>query len=245
MAGADRIFVALDVPSRAQALDLVETLAPLGCGFKVGLELLSAVGPGVVEQLAERGLRVFVDAKLHDIPNTVGGAARALAARGAWMITVHVAGGRDMVRAALDGAREGARRGVSPPRVVGVTVLTSLSAAMLSQAAGVERAAEAEVARRAMAGQDWGLDGLVCSPREARGLRRLLGPGPLLVTPGIRPAGSPTGDQQRVAGAAEAIRWGADYLVVGRPVRESAEPAAALAALAAEVAAVSGGGGYP
>lgn len=238
--GADRIFVALDVPDRGEALDLVDTLAPLGCGFKVGLELLSAAGPDVVDELASRGLRVFVDVKLHDIPNTVAGAARALAARGAWMITLHVAGGEEMVRAALAAGRAGTPPGREPPRVVGVTVLTSLSGPMLSQAAGVDRDPAAEVARRALVARDWGLDGLVCAPPEARGLRRLLGPEVLLVTPGIRPAGAETGDQRRVAGAAEAVAWGADYLVVGRPVRESPDPRAALAALAAEVTGARG-----
>lgn len=233
--GAERIFVALDVPGRAQALALVDLLAPAGCGFKVGLELLAAAGPDLIEELAARRLRVFVDVKLHDIPNTVRGAARALAARGASLLTVHIAGGREMIAAALAGAREGTAPGREPPRVIGVTVLTSLAGTMLSRAAGVERGPADEAARRARAGRDWGLDGVVCSPLEVRSLRRLLGPEALLVTPGIRPAGAGAQDQRRVATAAEAVAAGADYLVVGRPVREHGDPRAALAALAAEV----------
>ncbi|REJ36490.1 MAG: orotidine-5'-phosphate decarboxylase [Bacillota bacterium] len=227
--GAERIFVALDFPAREPALDLARRLAPLGCGFKVGLELLSAEGPGIIEELADQGLRVFVDAKLHDIPNTVHGAARALAARGAWMITIHVPGGPEMAAAALAGARAGTPPGREPPRVVGVTVLTSLSAAQLAQGAGVERDPAAEVVRRALAARRWGLDGVVCAPQEARDLRRLLGPDMLLVTPGIRPAGSAPDDQRRGGAGGGGGGGGARAPAGGRPGREAADPGGAPA----------------
>lgn len=233
---AERFIVALDVPTAATAYRLVEQLAPIGCAFKVGLELLYAAGPNIVSELADRGLRVFADAKLHDIPATVRGAARALAARGAWMITVHAAGGEAMAQAALQGVREGADPKRPMPLVVAVTVLTSLDQAAIEAAIGVKRPLADEVVRRAELIRDWGLDGLVCSPQELRALKPLIGSELKLVTPGIRPQGAAPDDQARVAGAGAAVRSGADWLVVGRPVHAAPDPAAALQALIAEVA---------
>ncbi|HEY8449627.1 MAG TPA: orotidine-5'-phosphate decarboxylase, partial [Bacillota bacterium] len=180
--------------------------------------------------------RLFVDVKLHDIPNTVAGAARALAQRGAWLLTVHVAGGRAMCEAALAAAAEGAAQaGVPRPLVVGVTVLTSLDEAALGDELGHARPVADEVLRRAELAVRWGLDGVVCSPREAARVRAVIGPDRLLITPGIRPAGAASGDQARVATPAAAVRAGADYLVVGRPVHAAADPYAALLAIAREV----------
>ncbi|WP_243123605.1 orotidine-5'-phosphate decarboxylase [Thermaerobacter sp. FW80] len=241
--GAERLIVALDVADAGRAQALVDQLAPAGCAFKIGLEMLYAQGPGWIDRLAGRGLRVFVDAKLHDIPHTVYGAARALGARGAWLLTVHLAGGRDMCRAAVEGAAAGAAAaGVPAPRVIGVTVLTSLAGAAYAEATGARLPLGAEAARRAGNARAWGLAGVVCSPAELRVVRATVGPGVWLVTPGIRPAGSPRGDQQRVATPAEAIAAGADYLVVGRPVTAAADPVAALEAIAGEVAQALDGG---
>ena len=236
VAGAERLIVALDVADGGRAEALVRRLAPTGCAFKVGLEMLYAQGPGWIDRLTGRGLRVFVDAKLHDIPNTVYGAARALGARGAWLLTVHLAGGRDMCRAAVEGAAEGAAAaGVPAPQVIGVTVLTSLAGEAYAEATGARLPLADEVARRAGNARAWGLAGVVCSPAELRPLRAAAGPGFRLVTPGIRPAGAPAGDQQRVATPAAAIAAGADYLVVGRPVTAAPDPLAALVAIAGEV----------
>lgn len=236
-AAGRRLVVALDVADAGRAEALVDRLAPAGCAFKVGLELLYALGPGWVDRLTGRGLRVFADAKLHDIPNTVFRAARALAARGAWMITLHVAGGAEMVRAALEGAAEGAAAAGHPrPLVVGVTVLTSLDEGALREATGTGSTLAAEVVRRAELARRWGLDGVVCAPVDLKAVRRSLGPGMVLVTPGIRPAGAPAGDQRRVATPAAAAAAGADYLVVGRPVTAAADPLGTLEAIAAQVA---------
>lgn len=236
MAGAERLIVALDVADAGRAEALVNELAPAGCAFKIGLEVLYALGPDWIDRLAGRGVRVFVDAKLHDIPNTVYGAARALGARGAWLLTVHLAGGEEMCRAAVEGAAEGAAAaGVPALRVVGVTVLTSLEGAAYEEATGARLPLADEVVRRARNGKDWGLAGAVCAPAELGLLRAAVGAGFWLVTPGIRPAGSPAGDQRRVATPAAAIEAGADYLVVGRPVTAAPDPLAALAAIAGEV----------
>ncbi|PZN13158.1 MAG: orotidine-5'-phosphate decarboxylase [Bacillota bacterium] len=236
IAGAERVIVALDVADAERVSALVDELAPAGCAFKIGLEMLYALGPGWIERLAGRGVRVFVDAKLHDIPNTVYGAARALGARGAWLLTVHLAGGEEMCRAAAEGAAEGAAAaGLPAPRVIGVPVLTSLAGTAYEEATGARLSLEDEVVRRARNGQAWGLAGAVCSPAELPRLRAALDTGFWLVTPGIRPAGSPAGDQRRVATPAAAIAAGADYLVVGRPVTAAPQPLAALAAIAREV----------
>ncbi len=236
VAPAGRLVVALDVAEAGRAEELVRRLAPSGCAFKVGLEMLYALGAGWIDRLAGQGLRVFADAKLHDIPHTVSRAARALAARGAWMITVHTAGGAEMVRAAVEGAAEGAAAAGCPrPLLVGVTVLTSLDEGALREAAGTALPLAAEVVRRAERARAWGLDGIVCAAVDLAAARRVLGPGMVLVTPGIRPSGAPAADQRRVATPGEAVAAGADYLVVGRPVTEAADPRAALEAIAAEV----------
>lgn len=242
--GAERLIVALDVAEEGRARALVDQLGATGCAFKIGLEMLYAAGPRWVDDLSSRGLRVFVDAKLHDIPNTVYGAARALGARGAWLLTVHVAGGEDMCRAAVEGAREGAgAAGLPAPRVVGVTVLTSLEGPGYAAATGAGLPLEQEALRRARNGQRWGLAGAVCSPAEVAALRAALGDDFWLVTPGIRPAGAPAGDQRRFATPQKAIQDGATYLVVGRPVIAAPDPLAALAGIAAEVAQCGGAPG--
>jgi orotidine-5'-phosphate decarboxylase len=224
---SERICVALDFPSWREAEPFARTVAP-GVGIlKVGLELFAAEGPQAVRAAAALGRPVFLDLKLHDIPNTVEGAARSAAASGASLLTVHASGGRAMVAAAVKGAG-------GKLRVLAVTVLTSLDAAAL-RAVGLEGPPEAAVVRLARLAVDAGAGGLVCSPHEVRAVRAAVGPGPLLVVPGVRPAGAAKGDQARVATPAEAVAAGADVIVVGRPLRDAADPLAAARDLAASL----------
>ncbi len=225
MPGRDRICAALDFPTWAAAEPFARAVAPEVGLVKVGLELFAAEGPAAVRAAASLGRPVFLDLKLHDIPNTVEGAARSAAASGASLLTVHAAGGEEMVRAAVRGA--GGRL-----RVLAVTVLTSLDDAALARI-GLSGPAEAAVLRLARLALAAGAGGLVCSPREVAAVRAAVGPGPLLVVPGVRPTGVSRGDQARVATPAEAVRAGADVLVLGRPLREAADPAAAARAIAA------------
>jgi orotidine-5'-phosphate decarboxylase len=226
-----RLIVALDVPNAASAARLVAQLEGACQWFKVGLELFVAAGPAVVEPLVRRGHSVFLDLKFHDIPNTVAAAVRSAAALGVRMITVHAAGGPAMLaaaRGALDGVED-------PPELLAVTVLTSMDAAQLS-AIGVERSPSEQVELLARMGLAAGLRGFVCSPQEAATLRALTGPEGVLVVPGIRPAGAETGDQKRIATPAEALRQGASYLVVGRPITQAPDPGEAVDAILREMA---------
>jgi orotidine-5'-phosphate decarboxylase len=226
-----RLIVALDVPDAASAIQMVNRLENTCHWFKVGLELFAAAGPAVLEPLVNRGHSVFLDLKFHDIPNTVAGAVRSAARLGVRMMTVHASGGPAMLaaaRAALDGLAD-------PPELLAVTVLTSMDAAQLN-AVGVDRSPAGQVALLARMGLDAGLRGFVCSPREVASLRALTGPEGVLVTPGIRPAGAGAGDQKRVATPAEALRQGASYLVVGRPITQAPQPAEAAEAILKEMA---------
>ncbi|WP_295436772.1 orotidine-5'-phosphate decarboxylase [uncultured Thiodictyon sp.] len=232
------IIVALDVAAKAPALALVERLDPARCRLKVGNELFTRLGPSIVRTLHKRGFEVFLDLKFHDIPNTVAAACAAAADLGVWMLNVHCTGGAAMIaaaRARLDQVG-GARRPV--PRLIGVTVLTSLDADDLA-AVGCPGEPRERVLRLAELGRRAGLDGVVCSPQEAALVRRALGPGFLLVTPGVRPAGAAVGDQKRVMTPAQAIAAGADYLVIGRPITGAPDPAAALAAIEQELTVVA------
>jgi orotidine-5'-phosphate decarboxylase len=220
----DRICAALDFPTWAAAEPFARAVAPEVGLLKVGLELFAAEGPSAVRAAAALGLPVFLDLKLHDIPNTVEGAARSAAACGASLLTVHASGGAAMVRAAVRGAGPGVR-------VLAVTVLTSLDDAALASV-GLAGPAEAAVVRLARLAVAAGAGGLVCSPHEVAAVRAAVGPGPLLVVPGVRPPGASRDDQARVATPAEAVRAGADVVVVGRPLREGPDPAAAARAIA-------------
>jgi len=224
MTHRDRLCAALDFGSWSAAEPFARAVAPEVGMLKVGLELFVAEGPPVVRAAAALGRPVFLDLKLHDIPNTVEGAARSAARSGAALLTVHAGGGADMVAAAVRGAGPGVR-------VLAVTVLTSLDAAALD-AIGLTGPPEAAVVRLARMAVGAGAGGLVCSPLEVAAVRSALGTGPLLVVPGVRPTGAPRGDQARVATPEEAVRWGADLVVLGRPLREAADPAAAARAVA-------------
>ena len=227
--GRDRLIVALDTHDPRVALGWAEMLRDEVGLFKVGLELFSCAGPAVVEELRRRGLRVFLDLKLHDIPATVSRCVEALAGLGVEMTTLHASGGRAMLRAAAE-ARD--RRPTGSLRLLAVTVLTSLDAAALAEI-GMGDHPEERAAALAGLAAECGLDGVVCSPLEAERLRAASPEGFLLVTPGIRPAGQPAGDQARVATPAEAVRRGADYLVVGRPIIRANDPRAAAQEIAA------------
>ena len=227
---AHKIIVALDFSEAAPALALVERLDPALCRLKVGKELFTTAGPELVRALVARGFEVFLDLKFHDIPNTVGAACRAAARLGVWMLNVHASGGRRMMTA----AREAIADLSKPPLLIGVTVLTSMSAEDLGEV-GVSDAPADQVRRLARLTQSCKLDGVVCSAQEAAMLRADLGPDFRLVTPGIRPAGADAGDQRRVMTPAEALRAGASDLVIGRPITGSADPLAALQAIRSEI----------
>ena len=231
-----RIIVSLDFPDRDQALALARLLDPHRCNVKVGKELFTSSGPELVEALVQRGFRVFLDLKFHDIPNTVAAACRAAARLGVWMLNIHAAGGRRMMEAAREAVADSAR----PPLLIGVTVLTSLTSDELRET-GISEDTGAHVLRLARLARDSGLDGVVCSSREAQMLRRELGRNFLLVTPGIRPAGAAGDDQRRVRTPAQAIEAGSDYLVIGRPITQAPDPMKALEAIEEEIKAAATG----
>lgn len=221
------VYVALDTPDLGHALALAGLVAPYVGGLKVGLEFITANGPGGIRAIAELGLPVFVDVKFHDIPNTVAGAIRAIAGLGADIVNVHAAGGPAMLKAAMESARA-----TNPAmRVIAVTVLTSLDDDDLA-AVGQMPPARDQVLRLARLAKDCGLAGVVCSAHEIAPLRAALGPDFLLVVPGIRPPGSDIGDQRRVMGPAEAYAAGASILVIGRPITAAPDPAAAARSIA-------------
>lgn len=234
----NRILVALDVASAHEAFALADRLRGSVGGFKIGKQLFTAEGPSIVRTLAERGDRVFLDLKFHDIPNTVAGAVTAAATTGAWMINVHACGGRRMMEAAAAAAAASGR--AKRPLVLGVTVLTSLDAVQLAET-GVQDSVLDQVRRLARLARASGLDGVVASPQEIAAIRQACGPDFLIVTPGIRSAADrPAGDDQvRTMGPAEAIAAGASYLVVGRLITAAADPLAAARQMAEESSRIS------
>ena len=235
MSADTRIIVALDFPAEAPALALVERLDPARCRLKVGKELFTRCGPQLVAELRRRDYEVFLDLKFHDIPNTVAAACAAAADLGVWMVNLHASGGAAMMAA----ARERLATCAKPPLLIAVTVLTSLDAADLA-AIGCPGEPAERVVRLAQLAKHAGLDGVVCSPREAARVRGALGPGFRLVTPGVRPAGAATGDQKRVMTPAEALAAGADYLVIGRPITAAPDPLAAIEAIEREIVGAAG-----
>ena len=238
MSPQDRVLVALDTPDLARAEALATALAGLVGGLKIGKEFFTAHGPQGVRALAG-GQPLFLDFKFHDIPNTVASALRAAVALEPLIVNIHASGGRAMMEAGAEAVREAAAaRGVTRPRLIGVTVLTSLDDADLD-AVGQRGPASEQVLRLARLAQAAGLDGVVCSPREIAALRTALGPDFLLVVPGIRPDWAAKGDQKRVMTPAEALAAGADYLVIGRPITGAEDPAAAARRIAEELGAAA------
>ncbi len=236
----NRIIVALDVDSGHGALSLARQLQGHARWLKVGMTLFYAEGPAVVHAVRELGFEVFVDLKLHDIPHQVRGAARSLASLGAGMVTAHASGGEAMVHAAVDGCAEGAARaGLAPPAVLAITVLTSTDDVTLASI-GVSRTAAEQVELLGGLARQAGASGVVCSPLEADRMRALWGDGALIVTPGVRPAGSEAGDQARIATPAEAFIAGASHVVIGRPVTAAADPVAAFEAIVSETQLTEG-----
>ena len=230
-----KIIVALDYAEAGKALQLVQWLDPGLCRLKVGKELLTAAGPNLVEQLIDKGFGVFLDLKFHDIPNTVAKACETASKLGVWMLNVHASGGSAMMQAARDGV---AKSGKSP-KLIAVTVLTSMDQAALNQV-GVDGNLQDQVLRLARLAQQAGLDGVVCSAQEASALRTALGQDFCLVTPGIRPANASADDQSRIATPAEALRLGSSYLVIGRPITQAADPLLELQSIHQEIAAAAG-----
>jgi len=230
----NRILVALDFPVGAAALAMADRLRDAVGGFKVGKQLFTAEGPALVRALTERGDHVFLDLKYHDIPNTVAGAISSAARLGTWMVNVHAGGGRAMMTAAREAADRAADAGATRPLVIGVTVLTSLDAAALAET-GVSDEPARQVVRLATLAREAGLDGVVCSPQEIELVRQACGKDFLIVTPGVRGAGDARGDQSRTATPEGAIKAGADYLVIGRPITAASDPRAAADRIAAEI----------
>ncbi|EGV50469.1 orotidine 5'-phosphate decarboxylase [endosymbiont of Riftia pachyptila (vent Ph05)] len=225
-----RVIVALDFPEEQKALQLVDQLEPSLCHLKVGKEMFTRLGPGFVESLSVRGFAVFLDLKFHDIPNTVAAACDAAADLGVWMINLHASGGRRM----METARERLERHAQRPKLVAVTILTSLSREDIAEV-GFHGTPAENVFRLAHLTKSAGLDGVVCSPREAGAIRAAVGGDFLLVTPGVRPKDAAADDQRRVMTPGEAIAAGSSYLVVGRPITAAADPLAVLRQINADV----------
>ena len=225
-----RVIVALDFPAADAALAFAASVSPADCRLKIGKELFTAAGPALVETLSKQGFDIFLDLKFHDIPNTVAGACKAAAQLGVWMLNVHASGGRAMMEAARKALGDAPDR----PRLIAVTLLTSMGAREIGEVGILGDAPEA-VRRLARLTQASGLDGVVCSAQEAAMLRAECGKDFCLVTPGIRPASASKDDQQRVMTPAAAVAAGADYLVIGRPVTQASDPVTTLAAINSEI----------
>lgn len=228
---SSRLIIALDFATAEQALTFVKDLQPSQCKLKVGFELFVAAGPEFVRHLVQRGFAVFLDLKFHDIPNTVASACKAAAQLGVWMLNVHASGGVTMMQAAKAALADLP----NPPKLIAVTVLTSMDKAQLAST-GIQLEPLEQVQYLAKLAQDSGLDGVVCSAQEAALLRVQLGDEFLLVTPGIRPEGSDKGDQSRVMTPRQAKQAGVSYVVVGRPITQAAEPQAVIAQINADLA---------
>ena len=220
---ASPVIVALDYPDAAQALAMADQLDPTRVRVKVGKEIFTRSGPAIVEGLHKKGFELFLDLKFHDIPNTVAGAVSAAADMGVWMVNVHASGGQRMMEAAANAIANHARR----PHLIAVTVLTSMEAADLEQV-GVTDEPRVQVQRLAELAKRSGMDGVVCSAQEASMLKAACGQQFELVTPGIRPAGADAGDQRRVLTPVQARDAGVDYMVIGRPITQAAEPTAVV-----------------
>jgi len=240
MDGADKVYCAIDTVDIGLSARLIDGVRGAVGGIKLGLEFFTAHGPDLVRRLVGRDTPLFLDLKLHDIPNTVAGAVRAVAPLSPALLTIHSSGGPAMMRAARKAAEEAsAQLNVGRPKLLAVTVLTSLDQSDLD-AVGIAHAPLQQVRRLAALAKDSGMDGVICSPLEIEDLRADCGRDFLLVVPGIRPAGSAVGDQKRVMTPGEAVGKGADYLVIGRPITEAISPRSAAEAIAQEIAAIQG-----
>ena len=226
------LIVALDVNNRQEAVEKVKAIGDSVGFYKIGLELFTAEGPDVVKAVKDLGKRIFLDLKFHDIPRTVERAVKSGGKLGVDLMTIHSVGGKAMIRAAADAAAE---FGANGPKILAVTVLTSLDQTDLEDVGIKGRTPAEQVEAMARFAVDNGANGLVCSPREVGNLSKMLKAGTLFITPGVRPAGSAVGDQKRVATPAEAVRDGATHLVVGRPILAAEDPVAAAKAIRAEM----------
>ena len=234
----NRILAALDVPTTRDAVSMADRIRTHVAGLKIGSQLFTAEGPALVRELVDRGDRIFLDLKYHDIPNTVAEAVRSAALLGVWMVNVHASGGMKMMTAARDAADQAADSRGSRPILIAVTVLTSFDEDSY-RATGVNRPIAAQVEALAAMAQDAGLDGVVASPHEIGIVRARCGPQFHIVTPGIRTGPtSPADDQSRTMSAGEAVRAGATYVVVGRPILRATDPAVAAAQLASSLSTI-------
>jgi len=224
----ERICLALDFPEPAAALSFVTRIKDYVGMVKIGLELFCAGGDRIVKQVQDAGLSVFLDLKFHDIPNTVAGASRVVAKLGVDLLTIHAAGGADMMAAAVRAVREGAAESSRPaPKVVGITVLTSIDDALLAETLGIDAGVKSTAIRLAQHAAKAGLSGVVASPHEIRAIREACGDRFMIVTPGIRLPSDDVSDQRRVLTPGQAVTAGADLLVIGRPIRGAADPVGA------------------
>ncbi len=231
----DRLIVALDVPDAGSARSIIASLGDSVHAYKIGLQLFTAEGPSLVRELKDSGRKVFLDLKLHDIPNTVAGAVRSASALGIDMLTIHAGGGVPMMRAAVEAANIAQK----PPLILAVTVLTSLGDSEIRQT-GVIGTVSEQVLRLGTLAKAAGCGGIVASPQEVMDSRRILGDEFIIVTPGVRPRGSAPDDQTRTAEPAEAIKAGASYLVVGRPITGAGDPKAAAERVIVEISSTMG-----
>jgi len=232
---AGRIMVALDYPEAAGAEKLLRELEGIPCYMKVGMQLYYAAGPAFVKALKERGYSVFLDLKMHDIPNTVKGGANSITKLGVDMFNVHAAGGRAMMEAALEGVEAALAAGSRRPTVIAVTQLTSTSQAVLNDEIGIAGPVEEAVLRYARLAREAGLNGVVASPQEVVAIKAACGSEFQTITPGIRPAGADIGDQSRIMTPAQAITAGTDYMVIGRPITAAPSPREALESIIKEL----------
>lgn len=233
---AEKIIVALDVDNEEDAYMMVSRLSPLITFYKIGLKLFVSCGPRVITGLKKFGVRIFLDLKFHDIPNTVASTARAAVYHGVDMFNIHLSGGREMILRTVDAAKNASQQlGVPCPLILGVTVLTSFNQKTLREEAGVERDLEEHVFHLAHIAKESGLNGIVASPREAPAIRKKIGDDFIIVTPGIRPSWAASGDQQRIMTPRRAMEEGASYLVIGRPIIEHPSPREAAEKILAEI----------
>lgn len=231
---ASKIMVALDYPSATAAEQLIQQLNGIPCYMKVGMQLYYAAGPTFVEGLKKRGFRVFLDLKMHDIPNTVKGGAASITALGVDMFNVHAAGGRAMMEAALEGVGQ-ASSSAGRPSVIAVTQLTSTSQAVMNDEIGIAGTVEDAVLSYAKLTQLSGLDGVVASPSEVIAIKNACGQAFQTITPGIRPLGAELNDQSRIMTPSEALRQGTDYMVIGRPITAATDPRLAIESIIEEL----------